>query len=283
MSTRHSVIFECEIITPMFLAGADGKTPELRAPSIKGMMRYWWRAIRAENNIEDLHTQEARMFGSSDEKIGKSKFSVRMTSKELVTNDFSPVPHSTKKFKFKGLDINQQFSIVLSGKNDIVIYKEILEVALLLGGLGKRSRRGFGSIHCKNWDFADSNILLDFSLEKLNAVKSDFEIKEKKILRKTKCATTYPFIQQICVGTKKKDINTLLQKIGQATSNYKNPSLGYAGKYNNDTIRMASPIYVSIARVNNGFVPVITTLNSAFPSSYPKYDFSKQNNFKDSL
>jgi len=28
----------------MFLAGADGVTPELRAPSIKGAMRFWWRA-----------------------------------------------------------------------------------------------------------------------------------------------------------------------------------------------------------------------------------------------
>ncbi len=29
----NTIKFECEIITPMFLAGADGKTPELRPPS----------------------------------------------------------------------------------------------------------------------------------------------------------------------------------------------------------------------------------------------------------
>jgi len=279
----NSAVFECEVITPMFLAGADGKTPELRVPSVKGMMRYWWRAIRAESNIEKLHNEEAQIFGSSDEKIGKSKFSVRMTSKELVTNDFLPVPHSTKKFKFKGLDINQQFSIVLSGKNDIVIYKEILEVALLLGGLGKRSRRGFGSIHCKSWDFLNTRDLNHFILKTLNAIKNDFETKENNIFRKTNCNANYPFIEGVSLGTQEKDINILLKKIGQATHDYKDPSLGYAGKYNNSTIRMASPIYVSIARVNNRFVPVITTLNSAFPSSYPKYDFSKRNNFKDSL
>lgn len=34
------IIFECEVVTPMFLAGADGKTPELRAPSIKGAIRF---------------------------------------------------------------------------------------------------------------------------------------------------------------------------------------------------------------------------------------------------
>ena len=122
-----------------------------------------------------------------------------------------------------------------------------------------------------------------FILKTLNAIKNDFETKENNIFRKTNCNANYPFIEGVSLGTQEKDINILLKKIGQATHDYKDPSLGYAGKYNNSTIRMASPIYVSIARVNNRFVPVITTLNSAFPSSYPKYDFSKRNNFKDSL
>ncbi len=39
-----SIKFTLETITPLFLAGADGQTPELRPPSIKGMMRFWWRA-----------------------------------------------------------------------------------------------------------------------------------------------------------------------------------------------------------------------------------------------
>jgi len=35
------ITFECETVTPMFLAGADGKTPELRAPSIKEALRFY--------------------------------------------------------------------------------------------------------------------------------------------------------------------------------------------------------------------------------------------------
>jgi CRISPR-associated protein Cmr1 len=30
----ETITFTCKIITPMFLAGADGQTPELRAASI---------------------------------------------------------------------------------------------------------------------------------------------------------------------------------------------------------------------------------------------------------
>ena len=50
----HSVIFKCRVVTPMFMAGADNETPELRPSEFKGMMRFWWRAIKAEDNIEKL-------------------------------------------------------------------------------------------------------------------------------------------------------------------------------------------------------------------------------------
>ena len=54
------ITFGCEVITPMFLSGADGN-PELRPPSIKGMMRFWWRAINshlAHPNLKTLKEEE---------------------------------------------------------------------------------------------------------------------------------------------------------------------------------------------------------------------------------
>ncbi len=73
-----TISFECETITPMFLSGADGRTPELRPPSIKGMMRFWWRALHGHLAIEKLKEKEAEIFGASDEKIGRSKFSIQV-------------------------------------------------------------------------------------------------------------------------------------------------------------------------------------------------------------
>ncbi len=52
-------------ITPLFLGGADGKTPELRSPSIKGAMRFWYRAIDA-----DYVKNEPKTFGSTDKGQG---------------------------------------------------------------------------------------------------------------------------------------------------------------------------------------------------------------------
>ncbi|HYK85247.1 MAG TPA: type III-B CRISPR module RAMP protein Cmr1, partial [Ktedonobacteraceae bacterium] len=41
----QEVTFNVETITPLFLAGADQNTAELRAPSFRGAMRYWFRAL----------------------------------------------------------------------------------------------------------------------------------------------------------------------------------------------------------------------------------------------
>ncbi|MFQ3675622.1 MAG: type III-B CRISPR module RAMP protein Cmr1 [Endomicrobiia bacterium] len=55
-----TVKFECEVITPMFLCGADGRTAELRPPSIKGLMRFWWRALKGLEDIAKLREEESK-------------------------------------------------------------------------------------------------------------------------------------------------------------------------------------------------------------------------------
>lgn len=273
----NSVTFECEIITPMFLAGADEKTPELRPPSIKGMMRFWWRAIKGEEDIKKLGKEEGALFGSNNEKIGKSKFLIRIIANNLMTNDFSPVPHSTKTFKFKGFNIRQTYSIVLSGKDNITNFKAICELSMLLGGLGKRSRRGFGSVHGKNWNFTSDNGVIQFILDRLNSIQDDFYTKDTKIYRRSSPVANYPFIKEIALGKPEKDPFDLLKKIGQASHDYRDNTLGSGQP------RMASPIYVSITKMGNEFIPIITTLNSAFPSSYPSRNMTKQLQFRESL
>ncbi len=33
------------VVTPMFIGDADQKATSLRPPSIKGALRFWWRAL----------------------------------------------------------------------------------------------------------------------------------------------------------------------------------------------------------------------------------------------
>lgn len=64
---------ELLITTPMFLGDGGQKATSIRPPSIKGALRFWWRALQwpgvyqrhghVATALADLHTQEAELFG----------------------------------------------------------------------------------------------------------------------------------------------------------------------------------------------------------------------------
>ncbi|HRT27599.1 MAG TPA: type III-B CRISPR module RAMP protein Cmr1, partial [Syntrophales bacterium] len=60
--------YECEVVTPMFLGGADPRGAELRVPPIKGAMRFWWRATCGIESIKEMAEEEAKIFGSTEKK-----------------------------------------------------------------------------------------------------------------------------------------------------------------------------------------------------------------------
>ena len=62
------IVFDCEVLTPMFIAGAEqDHAAELRAPSIRGLLRYWYRALLGGKGWTgaDLAKEEAVVFGSA--------------------------------------------------------------------------------------------------------------------------------------------------------------------------------------------------------------------------
>jgi CRISPR-associated protein Cmr1 len=264
----------------MFMAGADGKTPELRPSEFKGMMRFWWRAIKADNNIEKLKEEEAKIFGGTGEKEGKSKVMIKVCPQQISFSSYRPLPHSqTKTFTFPCICVNSTFEIFLRGEEEFTnIFKNVFFLSTILGGFGKRSRRGFGSVGIiepeeLNLENLQKEELLSKILDTLNQINNHYEIRTSKIVNK-KSGGNYPWIIEIEIGNKHDSWETLLKKIGNATHYHKNPSLG------NSSPRMASPIYVSVVKLKDGFYPIVTTLNSYFPQNYPRYDFRKQNDFK---
>ncbi len=87
--------FKGEVLTPMFLGSADPQSdPELRAPSVRGALRYWLRALAGGVNWENtgksmgiafLQELEREIFGSTD--MG-SAVSVRVLPENQTS--FSP-------------------------------------------------------------------------------------------------------------------------------------------------------------------------------------------------
>ncbi|MEO0284585.1 MAG: type III-B CRISPR module RAMP protein Cmr1, partial [candidate division WOR-3 bacterium] len=83
----YKLILKCRVITPMFMAGGDGRTPELRPSEFKGMMRWWWRAIRAEEDIKKLREEECKIFGGTGEGMGKSKIKITVRPERISYGD----------------------------------------------------------------------------------------------------------------------------------------------------------------------------------------------------
>ncbi|WP_045118687.1 type III-B CRISPR module RAMP protein Cmr1 [Haliangium ochraceum] len=187
------MVADYELVTPAFIGGADNQTgfPELRVPSIKGALRFWWRALRWRQGISvaQLREQEARLFGSADSTIGRSRVSLALTgmtpssgakvSKRgaKVSELFDaagarttqqrrqPAPGLTylgyglvtaKDGKLERGCLRPPLAFQLSlmfdprERQDAKALTEQLAQAMqalgLLGGLGARSRRGFGSV-----------------------------------------------------------------------------------------------------------------------------------------
>lgn len=268
----ESINLEFETVTPLFMYGADQNQPEIRAASIKGMMRWWWRAVVAEDDVKKMRYDESQIFGSTDK---KSAFSLYVrTDEKLRAIQCRLLPHSTKRFKSPAIPIGYGFDVKIQSDSELKSASNAFEIAALLGGFGKRARRGFGSITLTSWNFQNVDDVFDTILPLLNYFKNEFEYRDGSIIRKRNLIAAYPFVEKISIGrTTVSSQDNLLVKIGRASHSNSDPSLG-RGKP-----RMASPIYVSILKINNNYAPVVIELNNAFPPNYPKVNRQKQVNF----
>lgn len=179
--------YNFEVITPMFLGGADPKNAELRVSSVKGMLRFWWRAISGIQNIKELKEKENEIFGSTDEK-SKVKINVIEPNVEISKDLFKGkilTGESKEKFRLdilhylafgaivhdkniKGNKVDKEY-ITPNSKFQLEIstpdryFKEIdrsLRYFITFGNIGAKSRNGFGSLFSENISYIDK---LDFS------------------------------------------------------------------------------------------------------------------------
>lgn len=150
--------YECEVVTPLFLGGADPKKAELRVPPIKAAMRFWWRALYGSSDIEKMAERESEIFGST---VQKSTFKIHVTSKELNLSqnkldrgNFNIYEYLGYGYRvgndIKGYFVDGRFKIQLHFKKaDIDQITNSLGFLVYYGGLGSKSRNGFGCLYSK--------------------------------------------------------------------------------------------------------------------------------------
>ncbi len=284
-----------ETVTPMFLHGENRTELELRPPPFKALFRYWWRTVQDcdENSLREaeakqdcdensLREAEAKLFGSTK---GKAPFSIRISgTTNLANTKCKPLPHRTdnRGFKRDAYKGGQSFDLHLitntKNSSDASTYEQIAKLGFLLGGVGNRSRRGFGSIREKGWNFPSVCDLKREILDTLNAVACDtrFWINGQIIESTLTNFPGYPVIRCIHFGKPTSNVDSLLKKIGQATHDHNSDALGYAKGQK----RLASPIHVRIQKVGNEYVPVVTRLHLVTRLHHSTYiRHSKQRDF----
>jgi CRISPR-associated protein Cmr1 len=155
MIAQKKLTVTLETVTPMFLAGANQQKPELRAPSFMGALRYWTRAalggVLGDNKLEALKKAEEEVWGSTN---GTGAVRIQLITKPFDAEHLKALPHKPEsepasRTKFYAVPPGTKFQLVFRQNTQTDETWEMAICSLLMmlahGGVGRRSRRGWGT------------------------------------------------------------------------------------------------------------------------------------------
>ncbi len=171
-----------ETVTPLFLGGAE-QQPELRPASLRGALRYWFRAMLGgvigddDDALKELRRREAEVFGETERGSGvvvRLRGMLReMASFDLDRDQQGRQTPSGHNYLYYSTRLGQnrrvpfganQSNVVLTltarsgvGNAQGALQKAAAAAWLLthLGGIGMRSRRCGGSVQVVEGSFRD--------------------------------------------------------------------------------------------------------------------------------
>ena len=172
------------VVTPLFCAGTDPNRAELRLSSFKGALRFWWRALawrRCGGDLKAIQREEDALFGSAGG--GQSRLIMRLASTSnpqsmiskgraltVSAGNGSVVGEGARYLGYgvmeafasqrKGTKAGEltraclrapfEFSVQLRGRDlsdpQLLSLRRALSALGILGGMGARSRKGYGSL-----------------------------------------------------------------------------------------------------------------------------------------
>lgn len=178
------------LVTRQFGGGATPREPDLsnwlRSASVRGALRFWWRATARHRSVAEMWQNEAAIFGAAavevngQKKGGPGKLAVvvrcqPVNASEQSSKVFDPLPGSPDPVAyFPAQPLGQTASKLLNPSNTRVIadielrghgltdnqYSEVIEALrawIVFGGSGARTRRGAGAVTCAS--LADATLL----------------------------------------------------------------------------------------------------------------------------
>jgi hypothetical protein len=148
---------EIELLSPTFCRGAYQDSPELREPSIRGMVRWWFRVLGGKPDEEKTAFGGMKKFGQAlAGKVVASHLVFRVSEVNAVkaSPDPATLPHKS------GGQSSPQAAFAPGGSFQLAVMsryaplgsdlekklENALEVWILLGALGLRANRAGGSL-----------------------------------------------------------------------------------------------------------------------------------------
>jgi CRISPR-associated protein Cmr1 len=256
------------IVTPLFMFGSDKFKAELRVPSIKGVLRFWWRALALGrmSSISKVREEEARIFGSAGNDVGQAKVYLKLKLPEDVVQYKDPilkyadgepvgpgarylgyglveaVPSKRRNTK-EGQLLRSCLKYPLEGVLSLLIRNgtrsedikgiESAVIAMgLFGGLGSRSRKGYGSFNLVELKLGEEILYrmprdADDLMLKIGSFFKEYNIMAHSGLPPY---TAYSDLTRIDIVDKSTDPLRLLNSVGEAMQMYR--SWGRGGKVN---------------------------------------------------
>ena len=214
--TQDKGYFEIHVATPMFGGSAeagkvDGKNP-IRSSSIRGHLRFWWRATRGAqfNNEKELYECESKIFGNTN----------RPSAVKIWIDQTRPVPPKSQKLNpgyvlfpftkemrsgkyFEKLSFRLHIEYTsMADQNTRTEVEAALWAWINFGGIGARTRRGCGSLYNEYFSLKESEVhddkLDQWFQDNLGKYKMDFLNRNK--------VREWPTLSKITVQNNKKDI-----------------------------------------------------------------------------
>ena len=294
-------------VTPMILGGANQKTAELRAPSIRGALRFWFRILGGS------FVEEKKIFGG----IGKND---EGRASSLMVRVQTPAS------EIKKLECKQMENVSTAGRFDYFLWplrnpqdargiitedqkieisishrrvrdshnldEKVIKAFLLLGSLGTRSRRAYGSI------YPTDDVTIDGEKWNIPVTEEELKIELAEILKgvnckilKLKSADTAKEAIQTCANALKrfrcgkdghgmkasewgksdhdipfKNHDTIYRAaIGlPLAQNYSRDKINNFQVFKDQSDRWASPVIFKILLLENMYVPIVLFMKDYF-------------------
>jgi len=182
-----ALCFTAELITPLVIAGADNRKPDLkqeglRPPSLRGAMRWWFRAmmggiVGSHDHYNTLRELEGSLFGNTERKAivqTRTKLNgdtpigdayLRMNDHDKLRLDNGRVVAAPKRLAIEPTT-SFQLALRIFDPRGVQVALGSLWLVAMLSGIGARDRRGFGSLSLSPLDDLTEQVIagLDLSL-----------------------------------------------------------------------------------------------------------------------